>query len=168
MSELEVLLEHNGKVAFETIDQLLERLRKLTSCLALEITFQRRIYSIFVECLENIYRHTNTDSPYGDDKNMEPYVRLSKQCDKYVIGTGNVVSNNNLTRLKHRLEHINQLDKTGLKSSYADIIDKEFISDEDGAGLGLIIIALNAENELNYNFTSLNDQHSYFELKISI
>jgi len=168
MSELEILLEHKGTIVFETIDQLLERLRKLPACQALERSVQKRIYSIFVECLENIYRHKNTDSPYGNDKNMEPYIFLSKQDDKYNIGSGNVVSNTNINKLKNKIEHINQLDRAGLKASYAEIINKEFVSDEDGAGLGLIITALNAKNEIDYNFTSLNDQYSYFELKISI
>jgi len=168
MSELEILLEHKGTVVFETIDQLLERLRKLPACLALERSVQKRIYSIFVECLENIYRHTNTDSPSGKNKNIEPYIFLSKQVEKFTIGSGNVIMNESINKLINRLEHINQLDRAGLKASYAEIINKESISDEDGAGLGLIIIALNSKNEIDYNFTSLNDQYSYFELKITI
>jgi len=76
--------------------------------------------------------------------------------------------NESINKLINRLEHINQLDRAGLKASYAEIINKESISDEDGAGLGLIIIALNSKNEIDYNFTSLNDQYSYFELKITI
>jgi hypothetical protein len=168
MSELEILLEHKGTVVFETIDPLLERLRKLPACLELDRSVQKRIYSIFVECLENIYRHTNTDSLYGNDKNMEPYIFLGKQNEKYIIGSGNVILNKGINKLKNRLEHINQLDRAGLKASYADIINKESVSDDDGAGLGLIITALHAKNEMKYNFTSLNDQYSYFELKITI
>ncbi len=168
MSALEVILEYKGTVAFKTIDQLLERLKKLPAYVALKRSVQRKIYCVFVESIENIYRHTNTDSPHGKHKNMEPYICLSKQDDKYVFETGNVVSNKNINKLINRLEHINQLDRAGLKASYAEIINKEFVSDEDGAGLGLIITALNAKNEIDYNFTSLNDQYSYFELKISI
>jgi len=168
MSEPEVLLEHKGTVDFKTIDQLLERLRFLPACRALDRSVQKRIYSIFVECLENIYRHTNNDLPYRNDKKLETYIFLSKHDKKCMIGSGNIVSNNNINKLKNKLKQINQLDKKGLKGLYTDIIDKEFFSDEDGAGLGLIIIALNAENEIDHNFITLDDEYSFFEMKIFV
>jgi hypothetical protein len=168
MSKLEVILEYKGVVTFETIDPLLERLKKLLAYMSLQKSVRKRIYCIFVECIENIYKHSITDSLYVNDENILPYIYLSKQNNKHIIDTGSIVTNNSIKRLRSRLEQLNQLDKSGLKASYADTINKEFISDEEGAGLGLIIIALKAENKINYNFKSLTDQYSYFEMKISV
>jgi len=168
MSELEVILGYKGEVAFETIDPLLERLKKLPAYQAIKIPVRKRVYSIFVECIENIYKHTITDSLHVNDKTIVPFINLGMQDEKYIISTGNVIRNKSINKLRNRLEQINQLDKAGLKASYADIINKEFISDVEGAGLGLITISLKAENKINYNFTFLNDQYSFFEMKISI
>ena len=71
-----------------------------------------------------------------------------------------------MERLSSRLEQIYQLDKEGLKASYTEIINKEYISEVEGAGLGLITVALKAEGNIHHSFTPLNDQFSYFEMKI--
>lgn len=168
MSELEVILGYKGEVTFETIDLSLERLKKLPEYQAIRRSLQKRVYSIFIECMENIYKHKITDSLNVNEKTLLPYINFGKQDDKYIINTGNVITNKSINELRNRLEQIRQLDRAGLKILYADIVNKEFISDEDGAGLGLITIALNTEHKINYFFTSLNDQYSYFEMNISI
>ena len=79
-----------------------------------------------------------------------------------------MIGNKNIDRLRNRLERIIQLDKEGLKDFYTEIINKEYISDEEGAGLGLITVAMKTERDINYNFTLLDDQYSYFEMKITL
>jgi hypothetical protein len=49
-----------------------------------------------------------------------------------------------------------------------EILDQETLSAEEGAGLGLITIALRSGNKIKYNFTSLDEQHSYYEMKIDV
>ena len=168
MSELEVILGYKGEVDFETIDLLLGKLKKLPEYQAIKRPVQKRLYSTFVECMENIYKHSITESININGKTILPFIYLGKQNDLYIINTGNVITNNNIEELRKRLVQIGQLDRAGLKTLYADLINKEFISDEDGAGLGLITIALKTEHKIIYNFTSLNDQYSYFEMNISI
>jgi hypothetical protein len=168
MSELEVILGYKGEFDFETIDRLLIRLKELPDYQAIKRSVQKKVYSTLVECMENIYKHSITESLNINGKTILPFINLRKQDDKYIIDAGNVITNNNIIGLRRRFEQIGQLDRAGLKTLYADLINKEFISDEDGAGLGLITIALKTENKIIYNFTSLNDQYSYFEMNISI
>lgn len=168
MSKLEVILGYKGVVDFETIDILLRKLKKLPEYQAIKRSVQKRVYSTFVECMENIYKHNITESLNINGKTILPYINLGKQDDEYIINTGNVIKNKSINKLRKRLEQIGQLDRAGLKTLYADLINKEFISHENVAGLGLITIALKTEHKINYNFTSLNDQYSYFEMNISI
>jgi hypothetical protein len=168
MSELEVILGYKGEFDFETIDRLLIRLKELPDYQAIKRSVQKKVYSTLVECMENIYKHSITESLNINGKTILTFINLRKQDDKYIIDAGNVITNNNIIGLRRRFEQIGQLDRAGLKTLYADLINKEFISDEDGAGLGLITIALKTENKIIYNFTSLNDQYSYFEMNISI
>lgn len=166
MSEPEVILGYKGIVTFENIDPLLEKLKKLPAYLAIKKSVRKRLYSIFVECIENIDKHTIAESILVNDKIMEPYINLCKQDEKYIINTGNVIRIKNIDRLRNRLEQINRQDKEGLKASYTEIINKEYISEVEGAGLGLITVALKAEGNIHHSFTPLNDQYSYFEMKI--
>ena len=168
MSELEEILGYRGEIEFETIDPLLERLKKLSAYQKIKRPTRKKVYSIFIECLENIIKHTIIDAVHVNDRTLIPFINLGIQDDKYIISTGNAIPNKNISELKKRLEQINQLDKAGLKKSFAKIINSEFPSDLEGAGLGLITIALKSETKIIYKFTPINDQYSYFEMQISI
>lgn len=166
MAQHKVILEYNGVVTFEKIDRMLDRLSEMPAFLQLTRSIQKKLYAIFVECIENIYK--NTGNGRANTNNKLPYIRLAKQDDKFYISSGNVISNKRINTLKSRIDRINLLDHEGLKSEYAEIIDKEWISNEEGAGLGLITIALRSGNKINYHFTSLDDKHSYYEMKVDV
>ncbi len=51
---------------------------------------------------------------------------------------------------------------------YDNQINKEDVIIEDGAGLGIITIALKSNSRINYTFTPVNEQLSVFELKITV
>ena len=166
MSNREVILEYRGMVTFATVDSLLGKLKAQSVFRNLSRGVQKRLYCIFVECLENIYKYESNELAYVNSS--EPYIYILKKHDIFCIGSGNIILNERINGLKRRLEQINRQDHEGLKASYAAIIDQETISKEEGAGLGLITIALRSGNKINYSFTSLDPRNSYFEMKIII
>jgi hypothetical protein len=168
MSGHKVILEYSGIITFEKIDRMLDKLSEMPAFLQLTRSIQKKLYAIFVECIENVYKNTGNGKDYLNTKNKLPYIRLGKKDDKFFISSGNTIPNFRIKTLKGRLDKINLLDHEGLKSEYAEILDKESISNEEGAGLGLITIALRSGNKIKYNFTSLDDQHSYYEMKIDV
>jgi hypothetical protein len=147
---------------------LLAKLKALPVYSAINLTERKRIYSVFVECIENINKHTDAEQIWIKDKSSEPYIYLINKDNEYIISTGNRIRNEHIHHLNDRLVQINQLDKEGLKESYEKIIDKEFKSEEDGSGLGLITIGLKAKSKIHYRFTMLNDEFSLFEMRIAI
>jgi hypothetical protein len=147
---------------------LLAKLKDLPSYKTIHITERKRIYSVFVECLENINRYTDAEQIWIEDERNEPYIYLINKDNEYVISTGNMIRNEHIHHLKDRLVQINQLDKEGLRESYENILDRESNSEGDGSGLGLITIGLKAKNKIHYRFTMLNDEFSLFEMKIVI
>ena len=168
MSGGKVILEYSGIVTFEKIDRMLDKLSEMPFFLQLTRSIQKKLYGIFVECIENIYKNTGNGKGSLNTKNRLPYIRLGKQDDKFFISSGNIIANKRINILKGKLDKINLLDHEGLKSAYAKIIDQDSISNEEGAGLGLITIAMRSGNKIKYNFTSLDDQHSYYEMKIDV
>lgn len=165
---MEVILEHKGEVTFDTIDLLLAKLKALPAYTAMSLSLRKRIYSIFVECVENINKHTIPNSVSHRENNRAPYINLINEESEYVISTGNIIRKERIDQLKNRLELINQMDKEGLKASYTYIVDKELLSEEDGSGLGLITIGLKSKNKIHYDFSTLNEKYSFFEMKISV
>jgi len=55
-----------------------------------------------------------------------------------------------------------------LLKMYDNQINKEDVIIEDGAGLGIITIALKSNSKINYSFTTVNEQLSVFELQITV
>lgn len=166
MSNKEVILEYRGTVTFDTINPLLDKLKGQSDFRKLRKGIQKRLYSVFVECIENIYKYAANDLDHINNK--KPYICLGKRDDQYIVTTGNIIVNKSAIRLRSTLEQINRQDHKGLIASYAEIIDRDKISNEEGAGLGLIIIALQSQKSINYTFTSIDQHHSYFEMKILI
>jgi hypothetical protein len=168
MSELEVIMEYTGNVTFAKIDRMLDKLIEIPAFKQIRRNIQKKLYGIFVECIENIYKNTGNGKDYLKKDKKQPYIRMGKQNGKFFISSGNIIANKRIRSLKNRIDRINELDHEGLKSAYAEILDKETLSLEEGAGLGLITIALRSGNKIKYNFTYLDDHHSYYEMKIDV
>jgi len=166
MSELEVILEYKGVVSFETIDELLLKLKAKPAFTELRTLIRKRAYYIIVECLENIYKHTYPD--LSEEEKVLPYFYFGRQENNYVVSVGNLVSNNGISQLKYELEQINQLDRNGLKALYEEIINKQTISNVNGAGLGLVTIALRAKNKISYTISAVDDKYSFVEMMIIV
>jgi len=168
MTNTEVILEYCGIVTFAKIDRMLDRLSEMPAFQQLRRNIQKKLYGIFVECIENIYKNTGNGRDNWNINKKLPYIRLGKQDDIFCISSGNIIANKRINNLKDRIDRINHLDHEGLKSAYAEILDQETLSAEEGAGLGLITIALRSGNKIKYNFTSLDEHHSYYEMKIDV
>jgi len=69
-----IFLEYHGPVDFPVIDILLTRLKKSKEFADLDTTTRKRTYSLFVECIENICRHSALKD--SDDKNVQPHISV--------------------------------------------------------------------------------------------
>ena len=70
--------------------------------------------------------------------------------------------------LTARLMNLNSLDEAEITSLYEETIRRKPSLKEKGAGLGIILIRLKSGNNLDYHFTEINREFSFFEIKIAI
>lgn len=123
---------------------------------------KKRVYSILVECLQNITRHQD-DAKVDLPDNNGLFV-IQKHDEKYFITTGNLVMNNNIDYIKNLIETINGLEKEELKDYYKMVLEDGSLSSKGGAGLGLIDMARKSGNKLLYQFRPVDDKSSFFYL----
>jgi len=123
---------------------------------------KKRVYSILVECLQNITRHQD-DAKNDLPDSMGLFV-IQKQDEKYFITTGNMVMNNNIDYIKNLIETINSLEKDELKNYYKMVLEDGSLSAKGGAGLGLIDMARKSGNKLLYQFRPVENDMSFFYL----
>ena len=130
---------------------------------------KKRVFSIMVECLQNITRHQYVDE--NEEEIPADKSSLFVICDKdrtYQMTSGNVVSNENIPHLQELLNKVNSLDKETLKDYYKEVLEEGSISNTGGAGLGLIEMARKSGNKLYYTFEKIDEESSYFYMNTSI
>lgn len=166
MSDSVKLLDYTGPVDQKTIDQLLKKLKKDDSYLSLNKTTAKRVYSILVECLENIAKHAEKRLP--ESKNNPPYILVIKTMGKVAIKTGNLVTDEKALQLSSRLDRINQVDDFELNRLYDDKINTTSEKNGNGAGLGFMLMKFKSGNPIIYSLYRTESNLLFFEIRIKI
>lgn len=128
---------------------------------------KKKVYFIMVESLQNIIKHQDKKDEEGHEIHPSLFI-IQRNGPKYFITTGNVINSENISPLKKKLEKINSLATDELKRYYLEVLEGGQLSEKGGAGLGLIDIAKKSGNKLNFDFSTLDNNLSYFYLQTSI
>lgn len=129
---------------------------------------RRRVFSIMVECLQNITRHQSEYHIEIESPEKTGIFVIQRKTEGYYITTGNIVDIDSVPKLTNQLEKINSLDKVALKQQWLDILESGEISIKGGAGLGLIEMARRSGNKLSFDFENIDEKLSYFYLHTAI
>ncbi len=122
---------------------------------------RKRIFTILVEGLQNVTRHQEIDGEEATPNQAGIFI-IQNQNGKYYITTGNPILKANIPTLTKQLKKINSLDPESLKIFYKEVLNDNKISSKGGAGLGLIEMARKSGNKLDFDFSDINDNYSYF------
>lgn len=168
MLKPETLVEFEGVISFGTIEMLLNQLRSSDVFHEMKKPARKRLYSIFVESIDNIFKYAARMPGKGVSTGRVPRVSVIREEDRFMVKTGNLVLNDDIGDLKFKLDRVNQLDSESLKSLYEDVINKDSNISDTGAGLGLITIAMKTTNDIEYFFSPVDSDHSFFEIQITL
>jgi hypothetical protein len=166
MTGSNIFLDYRGPLNFEIIDSLLKKLKDSGEFNQLNITTRKRLYSMVVECLENICKHA--DMKLVNDPSAYSHINVKNENGKIIIISGNTVSDTSKTNISARLDHVNNSDETTLRKLYEEKLESDIMSDDKCAGLGFIYMAVKSGNKLSYSFVPMNNDLSYFEIKITL
>ncbi len=124
-------------------------------------TYSKIFFFVIREMIQNIYQH-------GDQNNQEGIFILREDNERLNICCGNYVQTSKTNQLSNYINQLNELDQAGLKQLY-----KEKLFSLDGldnssfsGGIGLLEIKKLVNSKINYNFDFINDEISFFSIKI--
>ena len=168
-TEKEIILHHQGPVRFETISDLIHDLKQVMGARGVRHTTFKKVLMVMIEALENIlkYHEYFEDNSYITT-NYSPKFIIEKCDDKFIISSSNPVLNKDIPQLKKRIQHINDLDREGIKELYKHTITDGRFSKKGGAGLGIIEMAKISEGKIDYKFLPIDDNYSYYNLCVTI
>jgi hypothetical protein len=163
MSKKNTLIAFSGQFDHLLTTLLLLNIKNKLSVLESATGIDRKVYSILVESIENVSKHSFN----GDKTQNIAILLLSKSDDKYTIVTGNNIMNNDIPSLQQKLDKVLNHNHAELKQLYREqILSKR--TDENSAGLGIIDMAIKSGNLIQYEFKPVTEVASFYLLQIEI
>jgi hypothetical protein len=155
------LLSYKGIITFDKINDLLDEFQ-LKMPAACSLICRSRLYSIAVECLENVYKHNSEES------DAQVTVELWCRDSEYVLSVENKIKNDEIEPLAKYIDKINAASTAELKKLYNETIYNTGISEKGGARLGLMKIRRSTPQPISYKFVTIDETTSLFNITVRI
>jgi len=129
---------------------------------------RNKTFNVMVEMLQNLVKHADQ---YWINEVLGKHgiFFIIENEDEFILTTGNYIKKEKTIDLSNHLFHVNSLDTKGLNDFYnRNLMNTERENKRLGAGLGIIDMRLKSLEKLDYNFEKVDDNFSFFTLRIHI
>ncbi len=168
-TQRELILSYTGSLKYDTIGELINNLKNAVTNFKIKLSIYKKILLVMIESLENILKYNeNFDTDSYIRTHFTPEFKIEKDDEKYFLTSVNVIFNKDVPVLKKKINHVNNLDSEGLKKLYKSTITNGRFTHKGGAGLGFIEMAKISTEKIQYGFTRINDEYSFYKLCIII
>lgn len=163
-----VILYFNGPVSQGVVEGIAELMRDRMRSEEAGAKLSQRIFAILVEQMQNIVRYS-VEQKYEDGSMLSAngQVVVGREVDgNYFVACGNKVNTADVNSLRRKLETIRGMNKDDLKAYYREKRRSGPDPDSRGAGLGFIEMARKAQKPLDFSIRSIDDDTSFFSMKV--
>ncbi len=131
-----------------------------------KLVFKKKVISTMVELLQNIIHHGYPIET--KEKGHQGVFFISRDKTFFALNTINYISNKSIASLDEKLSYINSLNEEGVENYYNEtLFDFAATTKKGGGGLGFIEMKQKSKNNIDYKFTKVNEEYSFFYLKIT-
>lgn len=164
------LVSYEGSLTFDTIGDIIMQLKMVTGSNGVHLSVFKRMLSATIESLENVYKYQLLIQGMPDFAATLPLPRYSacKEEEYYILSVSNTILLSDRDSIAYRINHINTLDRKGLKNLYKETITDGQFSPSGGAGLGFIEMAKVSDQNIWFDFQPIDNNFVWFTLRISI
>jgi hypothetical protein len=160
ISKENILMLHKGDFSSEAVEPLLRMFEENMQNVSLKK--HKKIFHFLVEILQNISKHSFTI-----DGKHEGIFQLGYENGKFHIGTGNFIANHEILYFKNLIESVNSKTKDELNELYRKYLREGKETKTGSAGLGLIDLARETDDNIIYDFNEINSDYSFFSLTVN-
>ncbi|AGX87906.1 SiaB family protein kinase [Candidatus Symbiobacter mobilis] len=128
------------------------------------------VLRIFVEQSQNIRNYVNSkaNSPVSERIACSAIIGIGRKENDYFIWSGNLVDNVDVEQLSAKLNIIVNAEKDELKKLYKAQMMKDIEPGQVGAGVGFFDIAKRARQPIEFSIGKVDEQFSFFEIKVIV
>ncbi len=165
MGSHSTIIDFKGALTFKAIGQLINELNKKRKQFDIETGIFKKLTSLLIEILENILKYSDHyDGFIEDNPVFEPEFHLSRNTNSYIIRAINPIKHQDISRVKRKIDLINNLNQDEMRILYRETLTNGEFTEKGGAGLGFFEMVKISGRPIQYNFRSLSDGFSNFEL----
>jgi hypothetical protein len=171
LDERGVLFSFSGYLSEGILYSLGDALRHKMALEDTDLTTIKKVFSVFIEQAQNIIRYSADKLGVTKGNAVElssGMVTIGTNGNKFFIVCANVILNEDVERLRERLERLAGMDKDAIKAFYKEQLREPPEETSRGATIGLIEIARRASEPIQFDFDPIDDKHQFFCLKVSI
>lgn len=164
LKDKELAVSYFGDFSVAIKNAILADVRRKLDLLENKVLLKKRIYTVADESFDNIINYARNS---GQD-NYKSLFSLFRESSSYVLMIGNQVEEGHLTSLHERMKLIGEMDPEQLNVEYKKVMASPMAADADGAGLGIIIMAMRSGNNIDYQIEKLESGDHFFIIRIRI
>lgn len=159
----ELALGYFDRYSEDALNTTLREIRKYLDSCESERNTAKRVYAMAVECLDNIRNHYNRFAFEG----ASALLSLTRESEHFCITAGNEISDQAVYHLQSRLAILQKLNAEELDREFLETLLRPHAARNDGAGLGLIIMARKRGNFVDHFFEE-HEGKTFFYIRIKI
>lgn len=166
----EVIIDFLGDINPEVISKTLDKIESHFDKEDFKGAVRKKVYNVVVECFQNLYHHSDIPPKEFIEVVIDKYGALTvvKDGTFYKITTGNFIKSEKHLMLKDRIDQLNSLSDSEIKTLYRDILSNDEYSNKGGGGLGMLDIVRKTGNKLEYQFFPASSGYMFFTMDIYI
>lgn len=158
-----IVLLRKGDFSQDTILPLFQLFESNLHLKKEDLVFKKKSLYILIELLQNMNRHA-----MKIDGSKEGLFTIALNDGVYTMETGNFIQNDQAEILKGHLDGLKGLDNVQLAKRYKEQLLDNSISEDQGAGIGIIEMFRQSDGEIIYTFTPVDEEKSFFSLKATL
>lgn len=158
-----MLMLYKGNFSQNTVVPLLHMMEENMHGMIDELVLQKKIFNVLVEVLQNISKHGHIN----DREQKFGMFMIGKADAGYFVSAGNLIKNEHAEKLSAKLSALAKLEVGELNALYKKSLRKPH-GTKSGAGLGLIDIYRDSNSRVEFDFSKVNEQQSFYSIAITI
>ena len=163
-----IIFCYSGYVSERILAAIGETLKIKLAIEETEMSKTKKIFSIFVEGVQNVIRYSaETLGEENDDLSEVRYgvFAISKDPKGISVQCGNLIYKKDVDKMKDRVSKVEGKDKDQLKKLYKEKMMEGPEEGSKGASLGLIEMARRSGSPIEFAFEEINHEHTFFCIK---
>lgn len=165
-----VIFCYSGPISHGIVEEIGDAIKFKMQIESSSHIIAQKVFAIFVEQVQNIMSYS-AEVKY--DKKMKLHIKsgiviIGRDDDVLYVESGNLIKKESKKILTDKLEKIKKMNKHELKNYYKQQLQKDQEEFSNGAGLGLIDIARKSSKKMEYLIQDIDEEYSFFSIKVAI